>query len=125
MGELFGAGFNQEYQQRQKILVQNGIAVWDVLKCCTRKGSGDLAIENEIANDFNAFFRKYPQIRNIFFNGRNAEKFYRRLVLPGLAEKYQNIEYKILPATSPANARKDFQMKLKEWYVVKFFSVNS
>src|SRR3972149_6456439 len=91
MGELFGAGFNLEYEQRRKILIQNGIAVWDVLKCCMRKGSGDLAIESEIANDFNAFFHKYSKIRNVFFNGQNAEKFYRRLVLPSLAEKYQLI----------------------------------
>jgi TDG/mug DNA glycosylase family protein len=119
MGELFGAGFSLEYEQRQKILIKNGIAVWDVLKCCRRKGSGDLAIESEIPNDFNAFFHKYSKIRNVFFNGQNAEKFYRRLVLPGLAEKYQNITYKTLPSTSPANAHKDFQAKLAEWYSVK------
>ena len=121
MGELFNAGFNLEYKQRQKILIQNGIAVWDVLKCCKRKGSGDLAIEGEIANDFNAFSRKYPKIRNVFFNGQNAERFYRRLVLPGLAEKYQNIAYKTLPSTSPANAHKDFQAKLAEWDTVKLY----
>lgn len=119
IGELFGAGFNLEYEQRQKILIQNGIAVWDVLKCCKRKGSDDSAIESEIANDFNAFFHKYSKIRNVFFNGQNTEKFYRRLVLPSLAEKYQNITYKTLSSTSPANAHMNFREKLKIWRVVK------
>jgi double-stranded uracil-DNA glycosylase len=119
MGELFGAGFYLEYEQRRNILIQSGIAVWDVLKCCKRKGSGDLAIESEIANDFNAFFHKYSKIRGVFFNGKNAEKFYHKLVLPHLAEKYRHIIYKTLPSTSPANAHMDFQMKLTEWYAVK------
>lgn len=122
MGELFGADFSLEYEQRRKILIQNGIAVWDVLKCCRRKGSGDLAIEGEIANDFNVFFHKYSKIRNVFFNGQNAERFYHRLVLPSLAEKYQNITYKTLPSTSPANAHKNFQAKLREWNAIRLYS---
>ncbi|MFA6426805.1 MAG: DNA-deoxyinosine glycosylase [Phycisphaerae bacterium] len=112
--------FLSTFQSAKDIIryLQNGIAVWDVLKYCQRKGSGDLAIEGEIANDFNVFFYEYSKIRKVFFNGQNAEKFYRRLVLPSLVEKYQNIAYKTLPSTSPANAHKDFQTKLKEWYAL-------
>ena len=118
MGEIFGAGFNLEYEQRQNILIQNGIAVWDVLKCCQRKGSSDSNIEGESVNDFDAFFCGYPKIRNVFFNGKSAERFYQRLALPQLSGKYQHIIYQGLPSTSPANAQMDFQMKLTEWHAV-------
>ena len=121
MGELFGAVPDMKYGHRQSILAAKGVAIWDVVRKCRRRGSSDSNIENEsiIFNDFNLFFHRHPEIRNVFFNGQNTEKFYRRLVLPSLAGKYQNITYKTLSSTSPANAHMNFREKLKIWLAVK------
>ena len=51
MGELLGLD-RVEYPERIRVLKSSGIALWDVLESCTRKGSSDTAIEGEVANDF-------------------------------------------------------------------------
>jgi len=121
MGELFGAVPDMEYGHRQSILAAKGVAIWDVVRKCRRRGSSDSNIENEsiIFNDFNLFFHRSPEIRNVFFNGANAEKYYEKNIRPNLAEKHNLIRYEILPSTSPANAHMNFREKLKRWLAVK------
>ena len=64
MGRLFGAGPELPYDERKAVLVERGVAVWDVLQSCRRAGSLDTAIDrdSEQANDFATFFRKHRQI---------------------------------------------------------------
>ena len=38
------------YEDRKNILLQNNIALWDVLEFCEREGSLDIAIKNPIPN---------------------------------------------------------------------------
>ena len=115
---IIAAVLNEEaptlYSERVAMLLRNRIALWDVLKCAERAGSAlDSMIENECANDFVEFFRMYPKIRTVAFNGNNAQKFFRRLV-----EKKQDIQREIqmltLPSTSPAYAR-PFEEKAAKW----------
>ena len=40
---------------------------------CTRPGSLDASITEEVANGCPALFAKYPSITNVFFNGRKPE----------------------------------------------------
>ncbi|HEU0126064.1 MAG TPA: DNA-deoxyinosine glycosylase, partial [Flavobacterium sp.] len=47
--------FSYDYETRKNLLLQNNIALWDVLQFCDRVGSLDSAIKNEIANDFENF----------------------------------------------------------------------
>jgi TDG/mug DNA glycosylase family protein len=46
----------------------------------------DASITEEVANDFPVLFAEYPNITHVFFNGRKAEKAFRRHVLPALHE---------------------------------------
>ena len=64
MGALFGAGLSVPYAKRTETLLHHGIAVWDVLKLCTRDGSLDSAIvESSIEpNDFPEFLDAHPAI---------------------------------------------------------------
>lgn len=118
--ELFGIAADADYAKRCAELVGHGIAVWDVLKSCTRSGSLDAAIDASsiVPNDFRDFFTRYPTIRAIYFNGTMAEQSYRRYVLPGLPEPFDGIAGMRLPSTSPANASYSFARKLEHWRVI-------
>jgi hypoxanthine-DNA glycosylase len=80
MGELFGAGPDHPYQERLKLLMANGIALWDVPESCYWPGSLDTAIDVRTAatNDFPRLFGTHPSIERVFFNGGKAEEVYRR-----------------------------------------------
>lgn len=120
MTSLLGAKDCDAYDERTALLQQHKIAVWDVLKYCVRVGSLDSAIEKDsmVVNDFAGFFAVHPDICHVFFNGKKAEKEYRRHVLPFLPEVCQDIQYKGLPSTSPAMASLSKEDKLKIWSCV-------
>lgn len=118
MGELFGAGPELAYAQRTARLTAAGVAVWDVIASCVRPGSLDSAIEmaSVAVNDFERFFRDYPAVRTVCFNGRKAEQVFRRRVEPGLLH---DLQYVSLPSTSPALASMGFAVKLRQWRAVQ------
>jgi hypoxanthine-DNA glycosylase len=121
MGELFGAGPDHPYQERLKLLMANGIALWDVLESCYRPGSLDAAIDVTTAttNDFARLFGTHPSIARVFFNGGKAEELYRRRVLPTLQATAPHLVYQRLPSTSPAHAAMPYAQKLARWSVLK------
>lgn len=105
------------YMEKSRLLAESKIALWDVIQSCRRVGSLDARIvSNTItANDFASFFNRYPNIRNVFFNGARAEQEYIKRVLPELPEPNRNMELVRLPSTSPAMARLSFDEKYVEW----------
>jgi TDG/mug DNA glycosylase family protein len=109
------------YEQRCQGLAENRIALWDVLKTCTRIGSldSDIVESSMVPNDFEAFLRAHPGIRTIFFNGAKAEKMYLRHVQPGLPDRLARIRAVRLPSTSPANASIPLAVKLEHWEVLR------
>lgn len=115
MGALLGFDPALPYQQRLKALRSAGIALWDVLRSCVRPGSADSAIRpgTREANDFPAFFQRYPEIWLVCFNGAEAERFFRRSVQPLMAQ--QRFETVRLPSTSPAYAALSLQEKQAAW----------
>ena len=121
MGELFGAAPELSYQQRKEILMENGVAVWDVLQGCNRLGSLDsnIKLASIKTNDFADFFAKYKYIEKVFFNGAVAEKLYKKHVLPTLDRQFAYLEYLRLPSTSPAHAALKLEEKIEAWKVIK------
>jgi hypoxanthine-DNA glycosylase len=111
---LFNTPFSNDYEQRKNVLLENQIALWDILEACVRPGSLDSAIEQEVPNDFNSFLKTHPNIKHIYFNGQKAAAYFKQYI------KLEN-DYQLttLPSTSPANAGKSFEMKLKEWSVIQ------
>lgn len=116
MGALFGAGPSVPYEHRTSILTTNGIAVWDVLKLCTRHGSLDSAIvESSIeTNDLAGLLDEHRSIERVFFNGAKAENSFQRYVAP-LPRTLTTVR---LPSTSPAHASLSFERKLDAWRVI-------
>lgn len=121
MIELLNCDEELNYQQRKQLLINNQIALWDVLKSCYREGSLDSNIDHSTikANDFSLFLNKQKQIKTIFFNGGETEKLYKKYVIKELNNK--EIEYFKLPSTSPAHAAMSFDQKLSAWRVIEDF----
>ena len=118
MADLFSAGPELDYPLRLKILTENQIALWDVVKLCHRPGSLDSAISGDglAINDFNAFFTRHAHISRVFFNGQKAADLFKKRVVPGIEGNY---EYHTLPSTSPAHAARSYAAKLEAWSVIR------
>jgi hypoxanthine-DNA glycosylase len=121
MGALFAAYPELSYQQCKEILLENGVAVWDVLQSCRRRGSLDSNIElsSITINDFTSFFNKYKLIKRVYFNGGMAEKVYKKHILSTLNKRFSYLEYQRLPSTSPAFASLRLEQKIAVWKVIK------
>jgi TDG/mug DNA glycosylase family protein len=119
VGELLGFDPASSYQTRVASLRSAGIALWDVLRSCSRETSLDSAIlaSSVVPNDFADFLAEHPEIRRICFNGGTAEKLYRKHVRPRLATDL-GIEHLRLPSTSPAHAALPFSAKLSAWRAI-------
>lgn len=112
IGELTGVDPAAPYEVRIAALKAAGIALWDVLARCNRRGSLDSAIDAKslTPNDFAEFFKSHPNITQVFFNGALAEKCYRDRVPDA-----QQLPCQRLPSTSPAHASLSFEQKLDAW----------
>jgi len=112
---VFG-GEIDTYHQRLQILSLNRIALWDSLKYCKRPGSLDssIATDSTQCNDFESLLQQHTSIELILFNGKAAEKWFRKLALPAIKqpEKYT---FASLPSTSPAMAMLSLEEKTRLW----------
>lgn len=120
MGELFAAGAELDYERRLQVLMEQRIALWDVVHRCQRRGSLDADIEAHSveANDFQMLFARCPDIHHVFFNGQTAANLFKRQVLAGLPSDL-SLHYHTLPSTSPAHAGLDREQKLRQWRCVR------
>jgi hypoxanthine-DNA glycosylase len=72
----------------------------------------DSAIHDVKINNFEGFFKQYPMIKTVCFNGQASGKLFikhsRSMILPPLT-------FIQLPSTSPAYAAMKFSDKLAAW----------
>jgi len=117
MSAITGVSADQPYTSRVEALLDEDIAVWDVMHSCKRQGSLDASIESAsiVTNDFDSFFASHKHIAQVLFNGAKAETEYRRRVLPLLDVGDRLINYQRLPSTSPAMASLSPQQKQMLW----------
>ncbi len=114
---LFDENIGMDYSDRCNVLIEQRIALWDVLRGCQREGSLDSNIKKDsmIINNFTGFFNSHPHINRVFFNGTTAASLFTKYVEPGLPEHFKRLTYTRLPSTSPANAALSFDEKLTYW----------
>jgi double-stranded uracil-DNA glycosylase len=112
---LFGIDCARPYAARVRALKARRIAVWDVLHSCVREGSLDTAINDEVANDFAAFFRAHRYLTHVFFNGAKAEASWRRHIPREIGH---GLRFARLPSTSPAHASLSPARKLAAWRAI-------
>ncbi len=75
-----------------------------------RKGSLDIAIEDEEPNDLDTFISKHKNLRVIGFNGTKSEALYDKYFT-----RKTDIKCLLLPSTSSANASIGFDNMCKTW----------
>lgn len=119
MARLFGVRGELTYPEKVKLLRENRVALWDVIRSCRRTGALDSAITDVVPNDVARLVRRREGIRTIFLNGKTAEKLYRR----HFGRRIRLAAFR-LPSTSPANAGMSFEAKVKSWEAIKPYLTN-
>lgn len=105
------------YRERTRRLQRSGVALWDVLQRCDRRGSLDSAIvaDSMRVNEFGAFFARHRMIEAVLCNGGTAFATFARHVGPTLASRGDSPRVVKMPSTSAANAAVSRDRKLAAW----------
>lgn len=109
---IFGCELPITVEDKKALLLNNHIALWDVIAECEVTGSADSSISHPTPNDL-SIITDNAKINKIFVNGKTAEKYYNKY----LKDKYN--EAICLPSTSPANAVWTLQKLIEKWNVIK------
>jgi hypoxanthine-DNA glycosylase len=117
--KLFDEPFSLRYEDRVKLLLKHGVALWDVLTACIREGSYDSNIEMAQPNPIPDWILEHPKLSHIVFNGQNARNYFFRFQL----HKTITIPTSTLPSTSPANARMSLAAKSEKWELIKTLTI--
>lgn len=99
-------------EDKKKLLLENNIAIWDVIKSCSIKGSSDSSIKDVIANDLLPILTG-SSINRIYANGTKAYELYMKYSYP-----YTNRAIIKLPSTSPANAAYKLDRLVECWSTI-------
>jgi len=113
LAAVFGREVPDTVEKKKKFLLENHIAVWDVIATCDIAGSSDSSIRNVIPNDLNVILKK-AEIKEIYANGATAAKLYDKYCKSILKKEVVR-----LPSTSPANAAFSLEELIEEWDVIK------
>ena len=113
LAAVTGNACPQTIEEKKEFLLDNRIAVWDVIKSCDIEGSADSSIKNVVPNDFTEILQT-AGIRRIYANGTTSYNLYKKY-----CEKVTNREIIKLPSTSPANAQFSLERLISAWSVIK------
>ncbi|PJB69285.1 MAG: DNA-deoxyinosine glycosylase [Alphaproteobacteria bacterium CG_4_9_14_3_um_filter_47_13] len=116
IGQMTGAILELPYENRVALLQKSGVALWDVLQSCTRSGSLDSDIKNEVPNDLTSFLKNHSKITTICFNGNKARECFERHFPDLMAARAYR--FLALPSTSPAHASMTYEQKLESWKTI-------
>ena len=103
----------ESIEEKKRFLLDNHIAVWDVIASCTIEGSSDSSIKNVVPNDL-AKILETGNIRQIFCNGAASHNLYRKYTEEKTGRKALR-----LPSTSPANAACSLDKLIEQWSVIR------
>ena len=95
--------------QKRSLLLENGIALWDVIAECDIKGSSDSSIKNVVPVDVQRITSQAP-ITKVICNGATAGRLYKKYLL-----YIVGIQAEVLPSTSPANAAWSLERLTQRW----------
>lgn len=93
--------------EKRRMLLENKIAVYDVLEECTITGSADSTIQDAKPHDFSIIFDK-ADIKRVFANGKTAHHYYTKFIGDAVC----------LPSTSPANAAWGLERLKDAWAAI-------
>lgn len=109
VSEIYKDDFPENVPERRDFLLRHRIAAWDVIRSCEISGSSDSSIRNVTPNDLRPILDT-ADIRQIYVNGRTAEKMYKKYTEPVTGRPAV-----CLPSTSPANAAWSLDRLVEAW----------
>ena len=110
---VFGCPVPVTIPEKRAFLLQNHVALWDVIASCDIDGSSDASIKNVRPNDL-APLLAASKITHIFTNGATADALYTRWQFPATDSPAVR-----LPSTSPANAAWSLDRLIDAWRVIR------
>ena len=110
LAQVFDRPLPVDVAEKKALLVDNGVALWDVLNSCLREGSLDSAIREPEVNDFSGLFERCPGIGRILFNGGTAQRLFARRA----GQYLEGRQALLMPSTSPAYTI-PYERKLTLW----------
>ena len=113
VAEIYGCEKPQTVEEKKKLVLENKLAMWDVIESCEIEGSADSTISNVTANDLSVILNN-SKVDRIFVNGKTAEKYYNKYTYPKTG-----IKAICLPSTSPANAAWRIERLVEAWKIIK------
>lgn len=108
IASIYNNGKPIKDEDKERILVKNGIALWDIYENGKRAGSADKNIENEVVRDIENYLSEHPNIEKIVFNGQKASDVYKKLNISGPNTFVAN-------STSGNNTHLNKAEKIAEW----------
>ena len=112
LAAVFGCEVPQTVGEKREFILSHNIALWDVIASCEIEGSADSSITNVVPNDLTEILSA-ADIKEIFVNGKTAEKFYNKYIKDTLGR-----EAICLPSTSPANAAWSLDKLVSAWKII-------
>lgn len=108
---LFETNF---YNKQDKInfLLENNIAMYDVIKECNIKGSSDSSITNVKVNDIESIINN-SNIEYVFCTGKTSYNLFQKYF------SHLNIKFFLLPSPSSANATYSLEKLINEYKIIK------
>lgn len=105
--------FEEKIEDKIAFLLNNRIALWDVLAICTITGSSDASIKNAKPNNLQKIVKE-SKIEVIFTTGKTAYQFYLKFFKDKI-----DLPVFCLPSTSPANCKVKNEELIKEYSIIK------
>lgn len=106
---IVGSNIPIDIEEKKAFLLENHIAIWDVIAECDIIGSSDSSIRNVVPTDIKGLLEQ-TNIERIYANGATAYRLYMKYSFP-----LTNREIIKLPSTSPANAAYSLDKLMKIW----------
>ena len=113
MGRILERDVPTDVEGKRELMLNEGIALWDVIEECDIIGSSDSSIRNVVPVDIMAVLNA-AQIGEIYCNGSTSFKLFMKYLNPVCGR----IPVK-LPSTSPANAVCRFEQLFDEWKAIR------
>jgi len=112
MERLYNIKLNSN-EDKINFLLNNNIALWDVIYSCDINNSSDSSIKNVVPNDIKSIIEK-SNIKYILVTGKTALKYYNKYLLDKIG-----IDAVYLPSTSSANAKYAVDDLINEYKIIK------
>lgn len=109
IADLTGAALPVSVDAKRQLLLDAGIALWDVCGECEISASADASIKKVAVNNLAPIFTT-ANIEAVFTNGRTAHELYMKRLFP-----VWKISAVYLPSTSPANAAMNYDKLKSIW----------